>query len=28
LVDESVLSKILNSSNIKDIYLAWERWIL
>jgi hypothetical protein len=28
LVEESVLSKILNSSNIKDIYLVWERWIL
>jgi hypothetical protein len=25
LVEESVLSKILNSSNIKDIYLVWER---
>jgi hypothetical protein len=28
LVDESVLSKILNSLNIKETYLAWERWIL
>jgi hypothetical protein len=25
LVDESVLSKILNSLNIKETYLAWER---
>jgi hypothetical protein len=25
LVDESVLSKILNSLNITDTYLAWER---
>jgi hypothetical protein len=28
LVDESVLSKISNSSNFKNIYLVWERWIL
>jgi len=28
LVDESVLSKISNSLNITDTYLAWERWIL
>ena len=25
LVDESVLSKIINSSNFKNIYLVWER---
>jgi hypothetical protein len=28
LVDESVLSNISNSSNTKNIYLVWERWIL